>query len=105
MRTSRMGRFGYALAGLLLLGNSGCLFVALGGAPAGGAGGGYVYLRGGLYHDYPADLAHAQAAVQAAMNELQLQVLRQELGDNKVNFETRAADGTPINLYLKATPG
>jgi len=100
-----MGRIGYALVGLLLLGNAGCLFVAVGGAAAGGVAAGYVYLRGRLYHDYHADLVHSQAAVQAAMNELQLHVLRQELGDNKVTFETRASDGTPINIYLKTTPG
>jgi hypothetical protein len=101
-----MGRIGYALIGLLLLANGGCIWVALGGAAAaGGAAASYVYVRGRLYHDYHTDLAHAQAGVQAAMNELQLTLLQRELDDNKVTFETSAADGTAITVYLKTWAG
>lgn len=98
-------RFRLALIGLLLLVNSGCLgaaIVAGGAAAAGGATAGWFYVRGPLYRDYPVDLDRAHLAVQAAMGEMQLPVLRRDLAldQGKITLETRLTDGRSAWLCM-----
>ncbi len=98
-------RAGWALLGLVLLLNSGCLGAAIvaGGAAAAGAGAGtYFWVRAPLYLDYSVDLQRAYLAVQAAMTEMKLPVLRRDLApeQGKITLETRLADGTTTTIYL-----
>jgi len=103
--------FRLALIGLLLLVNSGCLgaaIVAGGAAAAGGATAGWFYVRAPLYRDYPVDLDRAHLAVQAAMSEMQLPVLRRDLAldKGKITLETRLNDGNTawISMSTEGKP-
>ena len=95
-------RVGYLVVAALVLVNGGCLLVAAG--VAGGATAGYLYYKGRLYHDYPANLADAQAAVRTSLLELQFPVLTQETDTGSAFVSTRTADGAKVRIHLDVVP-
>jgi hypothetical protein len=88
----------------LALGSAGCLAAAVGAAAAGGAAAGYLYYKGALYRDYPAGLADSQAAVHAALADLQLPLVGEEPDADHVEVTSRTGDGSTIKVYLEAIP-
>ena len=88
----------------LALGSAGCLAAAVGAAAAGGAAAGYIYYKGALYRDYPAGLADSQSAVRAALADLQLPLVGEEVGTDQVEVTSRTGDGSTITVYLDLLP-
>ncbi len=89
------------VAGAALL-NGGCLAAAAVGAAGGGAAALYAYERGRLYRDYPAALTDAAAAVRTSLAELQFPPGTEKNKDGEFTFETKAADGATVRVYLEA---
>jgi hypothetical protein len=83
-----------------MLGNSGCLGLAIGGAAAAGVAGAVYYARGQLYRDYPASLDNSTVAVKTALNEMQLPVVGEKSDAGEVEIESRTGDGDPISIKL-----
>jgi hypothetical protein len=80
--------------------NSGCVFVAAG-AAAGGATAGYLYYRGRLYRDFPANLNDAAAAVRLALVDLKFPITSDSLDGGKIDLKSRTADGSKIHINLE----
>jgi Protein of unknown function (DUF3568) len=90
----------YLLLAAIVLANSGCLGLIIGGA-AGGAAAGYVfYERGEWYRDYPTNLEGAALAVTAALNELQLPVVKDKRKDDEIIIDSRTTDDARIRIRL-----
>jgi hypothetical protein len=109
MRRSRHKRLGkqaltLAVAALLLV-NTGCLLAVTGAAAAGGATAGYLYYRGALYREYPANLESAQAAVRAALLDLRMPVLEETSGSGEASVSSQTADGSTVRIALELVPG
>jgi Protein of unknown function (DUF3568) len=97
--TSRLVLLG--IAGLALL-NGGCLAAAAAGAAGGGAAALYAYQRGRIYRDYPAALTDATAAVRTSLAELQFAPGSEKGDGGEFTFETKAADGAKVHVFLEA---
>jgi hypothetical protein len=91
----------WCLVAALVLGQAGCLFLAVGAAGAGAAAAGYIYLRGVLYHDFPTSLGDAALAVRASLTELGFNILEEQPGTGEVVFLTRLQDGRRVHLRLE----
>jgi hypothetical protein len=90
---------GWLALGLLALVQSGCM-LALAGAAGAGAAAGYVYYRGLVYRDYPANLGDAVAAVRTSLLELQFPILVEKTDTGSGYFESRTADNNTVRIYL-----
>jgi hypothetical protein len=88
------------LAGLVL-GQAGCLVLAVGAAGAGAAAAGYVYLHGVLYHDFATSLGDATQAVRVSLTELGFNILEEKPGTGEVLIVTRLQDGTRVQIRVE----
>lgn len=96
-------RIAHLLVAILIMTNTGCLgglIVAGVAATAAGGGAGYAYVRGEVPRDYPVDPIRAEAAVRAAMTELQFQEVRRERDGNKLSIETHTTNNNTITLMV-----
>jgi hypothetical protein len=98
-------RIVYLLLAALVLGNSGCLGLVIGGAVGGAAAGYAIYQRGEWYRDYPATLNDSALAVKTALGELQLPIVNEKHDDDdEINIDSRTADDAKIHIQLKLVP-
>lgn len=102
-RLAEWGRRGLPLVLLagLSLGTSGCLLAtagALGGAVT------YAYCKGKQSQLYPADFADTWAAVEAALGDFGMPVLKVERQATKGKIESRTADGEKVKIQLETIP-
>jgi hypothetical protein len=103
-KSARARRFlTLAAAGLLLL-NAGCLLAVAGAAAGGAAAAGYVYYKGLLYRDYPANRSDALAAVHTSLAELQFPLVKEKVGSSDTVVTTRSGDGTGVHIWLETVP-
>ena len=99
-------RVSFLVVAVLLLGNTGCLAVALGTVAAGGtAAAAYAYASGKYYRDYSTKLPEAQEATRTALKELQLPVNHEEPSADKSYIESKTGDGDRIQIYVDTIPG
>ena len=59
---------------------------------------------GALYRDYPAALPDAQAAVRAALADLQFPPAAEEPGTGEVDMTSRTGDGSDLKIHVEAIP-
>jgi hypothetical protein len=91
--------------GLLTLGLSGCLLLAAGGVAAGGAALGYYYYKGELCHNYNADTGNTASAAKAALADLGMPVVREEVHDGTGTIESRTSQGDHVHVALRPENG
>jgi hypothetical protein len=99
-----MARLAYLVLAALALVNGGCLVVAAGAAAGGAAAVGYAVWKGRMYRDYAASLPNTQAAVVAALADLQFPVVNQSAADGETYVESQLADKTKVKIYLDPLP-
>jgi len=96
-----MRRYLYALLGMSLLASvSGCVTTAVGGGPNVTAGT-YSYLTRELEVIYGIPLADVWPRALAAVESLQLHIDVQRIDGLGGEIQTRRADGTKVQVYLK----
>src|SRR4051794_18574582 len=96
-------RIGFLLIAGVALSGSGCLAVAAGAAAAGGVGA-VMYLRAPVGTEFNTDLPNAKAATELALGDLKLPVLGVEQDPGEITIGTTAADGSAVDVTLKAVP-
>jgi hypothetical protein len=92
------------LAGLLLVANTGCLFVAAGAAAAGGAAAGYAYFSAPVYQEFPLAVPDAAALTRASLADLQLPLVKEEQTPDGIKIESLTGDKKTILITLSARP-
>src|SRR5438552_2730041 len=97
-------RIVYVLLAALVLANSGCLGLVIGGAVGGAAAGYAIYQRGEWYRDYPATLDDAGLAVKTALGELQLPLVNEKRDDDAIIIDSRTGDDAKIHIHLSLVP-
>jgi hypothetical protein len=90
----------YLLLAAGALGSGGCLAVAAGAAAGAGAAT-YVYIRGKVCQDYPANFVDAWAAVQKTLQEERFPLVANENDGKSGKITTRTTDGTTITIDLE----
>jgi hypothetical protein len=95
-------RTAFAAVALVALANAGCIVAAVGAAAGGAAAVGYAYYAAPLVADYPVALGDAQAAVKAALVDLQFPVVKETPGNGGAVIETRTGDGVKVQISLDA---
>jgi len=91
---------GAVLLGLVLVTQTGCLWVAAG-AAAGGAVATCVYLSTPVSHEYPTDIDHGVAATRTALTELGFTIQKQKHDAAGADVETETTDHTRIRIHLE----
>ncbi len=93
-------RIVYLLLAALVLANSGCLGLVIGGAAGGAAAGYALWERGKWSRDYVANINDAATAVKTALGELQLPVVTEKGDNDEINIESHTGDGDKIRIQL-----
>lgn len=99
-RRKRAGRITYLVVGLLALSSGGCL-LAVAGTAAGTAAVGYVYFKGRMTQDFPANLPDVVLAMRSGLADLHLPILKDEPKPDKAYFLTQTTDGCKIRIHLE----
>jgi hypothetical protein len=86
-----------------LLGSGGCLWVAAGAAAGAGAAA-YLWFSAPVYREFPAPTGDTAHAVEAALAEMQLPVIKKESTADGLVYEARGADDKAIKIELKSHP-
>jgi hypothetical protein len=94
-----IGRVLYPIVAVLTIVQGGCL-LAIAGVAAGGAATGYLYCKGRIYRDYPANLADVRNAVHAALLDLHFGIFNDEAKDGKAFLVTKTTNGKKVRIYL-----
>jgi hypothetical protein len=89
----------YLLLAGFALASSGCIAIAAG--AAGGAAAGYAYCKGKVCATYNAGFGDALAATRAALGELGMPVLKEEVEGKKGFVVSRTPDGEQVRIYLE----
>jgi hypothetical protein len=89
----------YPIVAVLAIIQGGCL-LAIAGVCAGGAATGYLYYKGRICRDYPANLPDVGNAVHAALADLHFPILSEDFKDGKAFLLTRTANGKKVRIYL-----
>ncbi len=95
----------YLGLGFLTVSLSGCLLVAAGAAAGGAATLGYFYYKGELCHNYNADACNASTAAKAALAELGMPVLSDEVHDGSGYIESRTNENERVHLSFRPESG
>lgn len=95
-------RIVYLLVAALVVANSGCLGLVIGGAAGGVAAGYALWERGKWCRDYPATLNDSAVAAKTALAELQLPVVSEKGDGDEITIESRTGDGEKIRIQLTA---
>jgi hypothetical protein len=91
------------LAGLMLA-SSGCLAAAAG--TAGGAAAlGYFYYKGEMDQKYHASVEDTFAATRAALADLRMPVIKEELKDGAGSIESRTTDNSKVHISFTTQQG
>ncbi len=104
-RHNPLTRIAYLVVAALALIHGGCLVLAAGAAAGGAAAVGYAVWKGRMYRDYYAAMPDTQAAVVAALADLQFPVANQATVDGETYVESLTADRTKVKIYLDPVPG
>ncbi len=91
-------RLACVLAAAAALANGGCLLVAAGAAAGGAAT--YAYAKGKVCRSYPANHGDTRAAVHAALAELKLPVVEEDVNASASSVESRTARGDKLRVFL-----
>jgi hypothetical protein len=83
---------------LFALASGGCLAVAAG--AAGGAAIGYVYCKGKIYDTYNAGFQDTWTATHAALRDLGMPVVSEEIKNGKGTIVSRTANDEKIHLFV-----
>ncbi len=89
----------YPLVAVLAIVQGGCL-LAIAGVAAGGAATGYLYCKGRIYRDYPANLPDVRNAVHAGLLDLHFLIFTEEAKDGKAFVVTKTTNGKKVRIYL-----
>lgn len=95
-------RIVYLLLAALVVANSGCIGLIIGGAVGGAAAGYAAWEHGKWCRDYAANLNDSTTAVKTALGELQLPVVSEKGDGDKISIESRTGDGDKIRIELEA---
>jgi hypothetical protein len=98
-------RLTYLGLGLSTVSLHGCLLVAASGVAAGGAALGYYYYKGELCHNYNADPGNTSAAAKAALADLGMPVIGEEVRDGGGSLESRTSQGDRVHVSLRPEKG
>lgn len=99
-QTKRM--LGTVVIGLMILSQSGCLWLAVGAVAAGGAAAAYTYMQNQVSQEFPTSLDQALAATRLAMEELKFPTMNQKRDVGQATLETKTTDNMRISIRLVA---